>query len=242
MLASNHWWPSVRALSFDCYGTLIDWEAGIVQALQPWSAWHDIEASNDELLTLFSRHEHVVQQESPTMRYPDVLARSLRRIAAEFGTTASAAECEEFGASVGAWPAFTDTAVALRRLHERYRLIIVSNIDRASFAASNRRLGVEFDLVITAEDAGAYKPRHDHFMVMFAQLPSIEVERHETLHVAQSLFHDHGPAQALGLSSVWIDRRGERPGTGATPPVDIHVQDRFASLAAFADAALGPNV
>ncbi len=232
-------YASVRALSFDCYGTLIDWEAGIVQALQPWSAWRGIEASSDALLMLFSKHEHVVQRESPTMRYPDVLATSLHRIATEFGVTATDVECEEFGKSVGAWPAFADTASALRRLHEHYRLIIVSNIDRASFAASNRRLGVDFDLVVTAEEVGAYKPRHDHFVSMFAQLPSIGVEREQTLHVAQSLFHDHGPAQALGLPSVWIDRRGGRAGTGATPSVDVQVHDRFDSLAAFANAALG---
>ena len=232
----------VRALSFDCYGTLIDWESGIVQALQPWSAWRDITASRDELLTAFSAHEHVVQLESPTMRYPDVLATSLHRIAAEFGVAATDTECEEFGASVGTWLAFADTALALRRLHGRYRLIIVSNIDRASFAASNRRLGVTFDLVITAEDVGAYKPQHDHFVSMFAQLPKIGVERAETLHVAQSLFHDHGPARALGLPSVWIDRRNGKAGTGATPPADIHVRHRFDSLSSFADAALGDTL
>jgi 2-haloacid dehalogenase len=205
-----------KALSFDCYGTLIDWEAGIVNALQ-----------------------HVVEAEFPSMRYPDVLAASLRRIAADFGADATDIECVEFGASVGAWPAFADTAVALRRLHERYKLIIVSNIDRASFAASNRRLGVAFDLVITAEDVGAYKPRHEHFTSMFERLGELDLERHELVHVAQSLFHDHGPAQQLGLPSVWIDRRGDRLGTGATPAVAVTVPDRFASLAAFADAALG---
>jgi 2-haloacid dehalogenase len=229
----------VRALSFDCYGTLIDWETGIVNALQPWSAWRGIDTTSDALLTSFSSHEHVVEAESPSMLYPQVLAATLPRIAAEFGHTATNSECAEFGASVGDWPAFADTAVALRRLQERFKLVIVSNVDRASFAASNRRLGVEFDLVITAEDVGAYKPRHDHFVEMFEQLPSIGVQRSGVLHVAQSLFHDHGPAQELGLASVWIDRRGEREGSGATPPVHVHVPDRYPSLAAFADDALG---
>lgn len=228
----------VQALSFDCYGTLIDWETGIVQALQPWCAWHDVELPADELLALFARHENVVEAEHPTMGYPEVLGESLRRIAASLGLTATADECAEFGATVGAWPAFADTAASLRRLHRRYRLIIVSNVDRASFARSNRRLGVHFDLVVTAEDVGSYKPSLGHFHSLFEQLPAVDVERSQLLHVAQSLFHDHGPAQQLGLPSVWIDRRHDRAGDGATPPVDVDVTWRYPSMQAFTDDAL----
>ena len=227
-----------RALSFDCYGTLIDWESGIVNALQPWCAGRGIDRSAEELLTLFSANEHHVEAEMPTTKYPDVLAECLRRMAGELGHPVSVAECEEFGASVGSWPAFADSAVALRRLKERYRLVIVSNVDRASFARSNRRLGVEFDVVVTADDAGAYKPRLEHFHAMFDRLPDIGVARNEIVHVAQSLFHDHGPARELGLESVWIDRRRGRAGTGATPPVIVEVGLRFPSLEAFADAVL----
>ncbi len=227
-----------RALSFDCYGTLIDWESGIVNALQPWCAWRGVDLSSDQLLTLFSANEHRVEAEMPTTPYPEVLAECLRRMASALGQTVSADECEEFGTSVGSWPAFADTALALRRLKERYRLIIVSNVDRASFARSNRRLGVEFDMIVTAEDVGAYKPRLDHFHTMFARLPDVGVTRDEIVHVAQSLFHDHGPARELGLPSVWIDRRHDRTGTGATPPINVEVALRFPSLAAFADAAL----
>ena len=227
-----------RALSFDCYGTLIDWESGIVNALQPWCAWRGVDLSNEQLLTLFSATEHLVEADMPTMRYPDVLAECLRRMAAELGHTVTEDECEEFGASVGAWPAFADTALALRRLKERYRLIVLSNVDRASFARSNLRLGVDFDMTVTAEDVGAYKPRLDHFHSMFTQLSEIGVARNETVHVAQSLFHDHGPARELGLPSVWIDRRHNRAGTGATPPVNLEIRLRFPSLAAFADAVL----
>ena len=227
-----------RALSFDCYGTLVDWESGIVNALQPWCAWRGVALSTEELLTLFSANEHRVESESPKMPYPSVLAECLRRISADLGHSATAVECEEFGASVGAWPAFADTALALRRLKERYRLIIVSNVDRSSFARSYRRLGVEFDMIVTAEDVGAYKPTLDHFHSMFARLPDIGIARSEVVHVAQSLFHDHGPAQELGLPSVWIDRRHGRAGTGATPPVPVEVGLSFPSMAAFADAAL----
>ncbi len=227
-----------RALSFDCYGTLIDWESGIVNALQPCCARRGIDLSTEQLLTLFSVTEHLVEADMPTTLYPEVLAECLRRMAAELGHTVTADECEEFGASVGAWPAFADTALALRRLKERYRLIIVSNVDRASFGRSNRRLGVEFDVIVTAEDVGAYKPRLDHFHAMFARLPDVGVARKEIVHVAQSLFHDHGPARELGLASVWIDRRRGRSGTGATPPLTVKVGTSFPSLAAFADAVL----
>jgi 2-haloacid dehalogenase len=235
---SSHF-DNYRALSFDCYGTLIDWETGIVQSLQPWCAWHGVDLRPDELLELYGRHESEVEAEHPAMLYPDVLAESLRRIAASLGQEVSESECVEFGASVSAWPAFADTALALRRLKRSYRLIILSNIDRASFARSNRRLGVEFDLIITAEDVGSYKPAQGHFDQLFDQLPTIGVERSELLHVAQSLFHDHGPAQRLGLPSVWIDRRHDRSGPGATPAVDVDVAWRYPSLAAFADDSVG---
>jgi 2-haloacid dehalogenase len=220
-----------RALSFDCYGTLIDWETGIRQALQPWAATRRVEAGADELLGRFGTHENVVQSETPTLAYPLVL-----------DVEVSDAEAAEFGASVGTWPAFADSAVALRRLQERYRLIILSNVDRASFARSNRRLGVPFDLVLTAEDIGSYKPNPANFDRLLAELGSLGVERGQLLHVAQSLFHDHAPAQRIGLPSVWIDRYGTPAGTGATPDSDVRVDWRYTSLAEFADAVLADSI
>jgi 2-haloalkanoic acid dehalogenase type II len=231
----------VRALSFDCYGTLIDWEAGLVAELGPWAERHGLECSTDELLTAFSRCETEVQREHPGLRYPLVLETALERIAAQLGTTASADERRAFGASVGRWPAFPDSAEALARLHERFRLVILSNIDRESFAASNRRLGVEFDLVITAEEVGAYKPSERSFDALLAGVEALGVAPSELLHVAQSLYHDHEPARAAGLRSVWIDRRHDRDGFGATPPPrseDAAPDWRFPSMSAFADAAL----
>jgi 2-haloacid dehalogenase len=227
-----------RALSFDCYGTLIDWETGIRQALQPWSAGHRVGASPDELLDRFGAHENVVEAESPTLPYPLVLAESLRRIGADLGVAVDADEASEFGDSIGSWPAFPDSAAALRRLQQRYRLVILSNVDRASFARTNRRLGVTFDLILTAEDIGSYKPDPGNFDRLLADVGSIGVERGELLHVAQSLFHDHRPAQRIGLPSVWIDRYGTPPGTGASPDTDVRVDWRYTSLAEFADAAL----
>ena len=198
-------------------------------------------AGPEALLELYGRHESDVESEHPALGYPDVLAESLRRLAASLGHDATPDECREFGASVGAWPAFADTAVALRRLQRRYRLVILSNVDRHSFAASNRRLGVEFDLVVTAEDVGSYKPDPANFEALFGALGGLGIGRGELLHVAQSLHHDHAPARELGLASVWIDRRHGRQGGGATPAADVTVAHRYPSLAAFADAAVGPT-
>ena len=225
-----------KALSFDCYGTLIDWETGILQALQPWCAWHAIEQSSETLLLEFGRHESEVEAEHPAMLYPDVLAQTLRRLAHTFGESATDVECAEFGASVGDWPAFADTSSALRRLAKRFALIIVSNVDDASFDRSARRLGVNFATVVTAEQVGAYKPRLDHFTELFRRLNDLGIRRDELLHVAQSLFHDHAPAQSIELPSVWIDRRAGRTGPGATPRVEVTVAQRYDSMKSFADA------
>jgi putative hydrolase of the HAD superfamily len=226
------------ALSFDCYGTLIDWETGFVEALRPWTARHGI--ADDALLEAIAAHETVVESEHPTTRYPDVLAETLQRVADQFGVDASAEERAAFGASVPDWPAFPDSHVALTALQRRFRLIILSNIDRTSFAASARRLGIEFDLVITAEDVGSYKPDPANFAALLDGAAGVGIERAELVHVAQSLYHDHVPAKAIGLPTAWIDRRHGRAGTGATPGAAPVTPDwRFASMAAFAEAAAG---
>jgi 2-haloalkanoic acid dehalogenase type II len=229
------------ALSFDCYGTLIDWESGLRAELRPWADRHGLTMSDDELLAAFGAVESRVQHEQPDALYPEVLAESLRRVGATAGVAVAEADADRFGASVGRWPAFADSAEALARLKERYRLIILSNVDRTSFAASNERLGVEFDLIVTAQDVGAYKPSPKSFPALFARLPEIGVTREELLHVAQSLYHDHAPARDVGLPCVWIDRRGDRAGAGATPTAGADLPEpawRYPSLAAFADAAV----
>jgi 2-haloacid dehalogenase len=228
-----------RALSFDCYGTLIDWESGMSAALRKWADSAGVSVSDRHLLRLVSEIETVVQGEnSPALRYPEVLAEVLRRIGARLNAPVSDDDALQFGQTVGDWPAFPDSAPALTRLRSHFRLIIVSNVDRASFAASNRRLGVTFDKIITAEDVGAYKPRAPHFEALFDSLSEMGLERSDLLHVAQSLFHDHGPAQRYGLPSVWIDRGRDRTGPGATPPAASVIEPRwrFATLKAFADA------
>ena len=226
------------ALSFDCYGTLIDWEAGLAAVLGPWARRQQPGLSDEDLLATYSGHEAEVEAERPTLLYPDVLAESLRRTGAALGLAVSAEDAAALGSSVADWPAFPDSADALARLKRHYRLIILSNIDRAGFAASNLRFGVEFDTVLTAQDIGSYKPNPANFDALLTRIDELGVPRERLLHVAQSLFHDHVPAKAKGLPTVWINRRQDQPGWGATPAPAAGVQPdaEFPSMGAFADA------
>jgi 2-haloacid dehalogenase len=230
-----------EALSFDCYGTLIDWESGIGAVFTAWAAAEGVDVDLERLLAAYATHEAAVARDTPTLPYPDVLARSFQGVGAELGHEVSDAWAERLGGSVPDWPAFPDSAEALQRLATRYRLIILSNVHRAGFAGSNQRLGVEFDAIITAEDVGAYKPALNHFHRLDDVLAELKLPHDRLLHVAQSLFHDHAPARQVGLPSVWINRRHDRPGWGATPePAEAYAYGwEFPSLAAFADAAVG---
>jgi 2-haloacid dehalogenase len=221
------------ALSFDCYGTLIDWEAGLLAALRPVLAAHGAGAGDERLLELYARHEAELES-GDYLSYREVLAGALRGVAAELGFEPSEAEAAAFAGSVGDWPAFADSADALARLHERYRLAVITNCDDDLFARSAERLGVEFDWVVTAERARSYKPSRRNFELAFE---TIEVPRERILHVAQSLFHDHVPAKELGMSTVWIDRRGGREGHGATPPATAQPDLALPGMRELADLA-----
>ncbi|MFJ9778863.1 haloacid dehalogenase type II [Amycolatopsis sp. NPDC101161] len=229
---------SFKALSFDCYGTLIDWEAGIAAVLSPWAAERGLGLSDEELLVAYADHEAAVEREAPATRYPEVLAEAFRRTGAGLGAAVSDDWAGKLAESVPDWPAFPDSADALARLAGHYRLIILSNVHRDGFAGSNKRLNGTFAAIITAEDVGAYKPAGNHFRALDETLPSLGVARAELLHVAQSLFHDHVPAKREGLPSVWINRRHDRPGWGATPEPggDWSYDLEFPSMGAFADA------
>lgn len=223
-----------EALTFDCYGTLIDWETGIVAALRAagpdgWAA------TDEELLERFAVHE--AEAEAGEYRpYRQVLEAAAHGVARDTGVELGEEAARAFAGSVGEWPAFPDSPEALRRLADRYRLGVITNCDEDLFAASNRRLGVRFDWVITAGRVRSYKPDPRHFEVA---LEEIGLPQERILHVAQSLFHDHVPAKRLGFSTAWIDRRAGRPGSGATPPAEAEPDATFSSLAALADAALG---
>jgi len=227
-----------EALSFDCYGTLIDWETGIVDAIRRWLAGRRPDLDDEALLAAFAELETGVQAADPDALYPVVLTRVLHDLGTRFEVSVPAGEAAAFGASVGDWPAFPDSPDALTRLQRRYRLIILSNIDRASFALSNARLGVEFDAIVTAQDVGSYKPDPRNFQSLLRTAADLGVGDGRLLHVAQSLFHDHVPAKAIGLPTVWIDRRAGRPGSGATPapPVDVRPDWSFPTLEALAEA------
>jgi 2-haloacid dehalogenase len=226
------------AFSFDCYGTLIDWEAGILAALHRWLGGRGRDIDDDALLEAFAAQESDLQAADPAARYPVILGRVLTRLGDQLGVPVTPVDAERFGASVADWPAFPDSPAALARLQRHGRLIILSNIDRVSFAASNARLGVTFDAIVTAQDVGSYKPDPRNFEALLGTAGTLGVGEGRLLHVAQSLFHDHVPAKAAGLSTAWIDRRAGRSGTGATPapPVEVRPDWTFPTLAALADA------
>ena len=221
------------ALTFDCYGTLIDWETGLLAALRAPLAAHAVEAPDEAILEAFARHESEIEA-GPYRPYREVLGAVLEAMLGHFGATASPEELAAFGGSVADWPAFADLPAALAKLHERFSLGVITNCDDDLFAASERRLGVSFDWVVTAEQARRYKPNPRGFELAFERIP---LPPGRILHVAQSLYHDHVPAKRLGLSTVWVDRRGGRAGSGATPPAqatpDLTVPD-MATLAALA--------
>jgi 2-haloacid dehalogenase len=231
-----------KALSFDCYGTLIDWEAGIAAVLGPWAREAGLDLDDERLLSAYAGNEAAVERDLPTAPYPEVLATAFRRTGQSLGRAVDDAWAGRLGGSVPDWPAFPDSAAALAALARHYQLLVVSNVHRAGFAASNRRLRGRFAAVITAEDVGAYKPAGNHFRALLATLDDLGIAHAELLHVAQSLFHDHVPARRAGLASVWINRRHDRSGWGATPaPSEAWSYDlelpSLAALAAAADAA-----
>jgi 2-haloalkanoic acid dehalogenase type II len=227
-------------LSFDCYGTLIDWETGIWDALQPLIMHNAASGpARSAALSQFGTLESRLETDHPAMPYPEVLRRVHAAMAAAGGLRTTDALDHEFGRSIGAWPAFPDTAEALRFLKTRFRLVILSNVDRAGFAASNRKLGVAFDAIYTAEDIGSYKPSQANFRYLVNRInDELGVGRERILHTAQSLYHDHAPARACGLSNCWIDRQClSQGGTwGATAAVEERpkVDFLFYSLAELA--------
>ncbi len=231
-----------EVLTFECYGTMIDWETGIWDALQPMIGANELYGvTRHHALLEFARCEHTVQHENPRLPYNQVLAKVHTMLTGEMGGRPKDALDEAFGQSIGHWPAFADSAHALRFLKKHYRLVVLSNVHRDGFAQSARKLGVEFDAVYTAEDIGSYKPASANFAYLLHHLElDFELTRNSVLHTAQSLFHDHAPANEFGLANAWIDRQKQRASgdtgifrVGETIPDTMFV---FDSLSAMADA------
>jgi 2-haloacid dehalogenase len=230
-----------EAFSFDCYGTLIDWETGLLAVLRPWAHAQGVALGDESLLEAYGRHEEAAERNHPSELYPLILARTFHALGAELGAEVTDADAERLACSVPVWPAFPDSHDALVAVGRRARLIVLSNVDRDSFAGSAQRLGVAFTSVLTAQDIASYKPSPRNFAALLEEARRLGVAEGRLVHVAQSLFHDHVPAQAAGLPTVWINRRHGRPGSGATPTPAAPVRPdwEFASMAAFAVAVGG---
>jgi 2-haloacid dehalogenase len=216
-----------EVLTFDCYGTLIDWETGIIDASR---AAFGRAGADGLFLEAFARHE--ARLEAGEYRpYRQILGEVLDALGREVGVAPTAEQRSRFAASVGDWPPFADSPPALRRLATRYRLGVVTNCDDDLFERSQARLGIEFTWVVTAQQVRSYKPSHRNFEVAIER---IGLQRARILHVAQSLYHDHVPAKELGLTTAWIDRRHGREGGGATPPATAAPDIIAVDLATFA--------
>ena len=211
-------WNDFEVLTFDCYGTLIDWEIGILESLRPIFTIHHIELIPDSVLELYGELESAAER-GAYREYKTVLRLVLEELGGRFGFAPTAEELQQFSTSVKDWPAFPDSALALQALHRKYRLAIISNIDDDLFVFSAERLQTKFDWIITAQQARSYKPSLINFRLAFDR---IGVPQNRILHVAQSLFHDIAPANVLGLSTVWVNRRHDKEGSGATPVAHAH--------------------
>jgi len=227
-----------KALTFDCYGTLIDWESGMIAGLAPLVEKVDKNLTRNEILQAHARHESTQQRWTPTKKYSELLAIVYRRLAEEWGVSVTWDECKVYGNSVQHWPAFDDSVECLNYLRQHFELIILSNVDNESFAHSQQKLGVEFDAIYTAESIGSYKPNDRNFDYMLEALAHKGINKSDILHTAESLFHDHVPANRHGLRSCWIYRRHDQDGFGATmdpgniPDIDF----RYTSLIGLVDA------
>lgn len=218
------------ALTFDCYGTLIDWESGILGVLVPWRDRHGLSLADDDLLRQYAEVESALER-GPYLRYREVLQNVMSRLAEMNGVALEERERDALAESLERWPPFPDTIEALKVLKQHYQLAIISNVDRDLFTHSARRLGVPFDFVITSEDVGSYKPSHRNFEYA---LERIGMPKERVLHVAQSLFHDHVPCNELGISSAWVNRRRGKTGPGATRPADARPDLEVPDLVSFA--------
>lgn len=226
-------WTRIKALSFDIYGTLVDWENGIASSIRETALGPYLPESHRQLMIDIEKHDTTVQREHPTMPQSEIIAEGLRRYATELEVVKDGKLTQnqvneaaiQYGSKIGEYPAFPDTVQAIKKLGKHYKLIPLSNVDHASFSRtlSGPLSGCHFDAVYTAEDIGSYKPdlRNFHYLLQHAK-KDFGIEQADLVHVAQSLFHDHGPASKVQLQSVWVDRKGHMGGE-----VPDNVQEKY---------------
>ena len=222
---------NVKILSFDCYGTLIDWETGILSALRPLITHHGIDLPDQQLLELYGRFEREAQSQSPFVNYRTVLGNVLKKLGGHLALRVIPTEESVLADSLGDWPAFSDTVESLRVLKSRFQLAIISNVDDDMFSLTQRHLQVHFDWVITSEQLGLYKPSETNFR---SAMRTMGITPDQHAHVAQSLFHDIGPAGAMGINTVWVNR----PGAASTPVIDSKPDLEVPDLKTLADIAV----
>ncbi|KAK4547417.1 hypothetical protein LTR36_001073 [Oleoguttula mirabilis] len=253
--AANMPWTRIKALSFDIFGTLVDWEGGIATSARATALGPYLPKEHKELMLGIEKHDTTVQRENPTMKQSDVIAEGLRRYAKELKVVEDGKLTQEevneaakqYGGRIGEYPAFPDTVEAIQKLGKHYKLIPLTNVDNASFkqTLSGPLNGCHFDAYYTAEDIGSYKPDLKNFRYLLDHLKKdFGVEQAELCHVAQSLFHDHGPASQMQMQSVWVDRKGFMGGDNENAQAKFAFQLRVESLgelAAIVDAAFGDS-
>lgn len=216
---------NIEYLTFDCYGTLLDWESGIVAALKPLLKHYQVDLSDEDVLNLYADLESAVESDD-FIPYKGVLREVVRNAGMKFGFVPDDKKINTLVNSIGFWKPFDDTVDSLKKLKEKYKLVVISNVDDDLFEITRSKLGVEFDDVITAEQVGAYKP---DVKVFETAIDRLGVPKSNILHVAQSLYHDIATANKLGIGTVWVNRRHDKSGSGATPVAsanpDFEVQD-----------------
>ncbi len=220
----------IQALSFDCYGTLIDWETGILAALMPFLKSKGFEPQAEEVLSLYAEFEPLAEKGEFKI-YRSVLRAVMQSYAEHFGFELRDEEAKLLENSIQNWPAFPDTVEALQKLSQNYRLCIISNIDEDLIRQTLPHLKQDFDAIITAEQVGAYKPSTENLEAALAQL---ELKKENLLHCAQSLYHDISPANKLGIPNCWVNRRKGKSGSGATPLSSAQANHEVLNLAELA--------
>ncbi|MBD2167367.1 haloacid dehalogenase type II [Calothrix membranacea FACHB-236] len=204
-----------KVLTFDCYGTLIDWESGILAALKPLVANHKQNLDDEKLLQLFAQFESEIQK-GEYLTYKEILRKVVERFGEQFDFAPNSEELYALSNSIKNWLPFPDTVEALKSLKNQFKLAIISNVDDNLFADSAKHLTVDFDWIITAEQIKSYKPALNNFR---AAIERMGLPKEQILHVACSVYHDIIPAQSLGISTVWVNRRAGKEGAGANLPV-----------------------